>query len=201
MPRGRRQFDWWIVAAAGEEQVAALPLAVERFPPQRVLWAGPADASYSARQLRQVLARRGIPVVEAQAGHTLDLDQGARLRILRTTPRGAVLLVEWGRFRALLPIGLDFDALEALLTNRSQGAVTALLLAEGGYAPLNPSGWIERLNPQVVMLSAAAGDSRGLPSPETLEAVQGYTLLRTDHNGWIELNTDGEQMWVEVERR
>ena len=39
---------------------------------------------------------------------------------------------------------------------------------------------------------------QGLPSPETLEAVEGYTLLRTDLNGWIELTTDGEQIWVQV---
>jgi hypothetical protein len=29
-----------------------------------------------------------------------------------------------------------------------------------------------------------------------LELLQGYTVLRTDRNGWIELSTDGEQMWV-----
>jgi hypothetical protein len=44
-------------------------------------------------------------------------------------------------------------------------------------------------------------DRNDLPSFETLEVLQGYTLLRTDRNGWIELTTDGEQMWVEVERR
>ena len=32
-------------------------------------------------------------------------------------------------------------------------------------------------------------------------ALVGYTLLRTDQNGWIELATDGEQLWVEVERK
>jgi beta-lactamase superfamily II metal-dependent hydrolase len=48
----------------------------------------------------------------------------------------------------------------------------------------------------MVLLSAVAGD----PSPETIEAGQGYTLLRTDRDGCIELTTDGEQMWVEVER-
>jgi hypothetical protein len=26
-------------------------------------------------------------------------------------------------------------------------------------------------------------------------------LLRTDQNGWIDLSTDGKQMWVEVERK
>jgi hypothetical protein len=53
----------------------------------------------------------------------------------------------------------------------------------------------------MVLLSIAAGDREGRPSPETLEAMQGSTLLRTDRSGWIELTTDGEMMWVEVERR
>jgi hypothetical protein len=34
-----------------------------------------------------------------------------------------------------------------------------------------------------------------------LEAQQGYTLLRMDKNRWITLSTDGELMWVEVEKR
>jgi hypothetical protein len=66
------------------------------------------------------------------------------------------------------------------LKYHTQPPVTALLLTDRGYAP---------------------GDRRSLPDPETLQAVQGYPLLRTDQNGWIELTTDGEQMWVEVERK
>ena len=73
------------------------------------------------------------------------------------------------------------------------GRLTALQLAESGYAPLNPPEWIERLHPQVALLSVAAGDREGRPSAETLEAVEGYNLLRTDRNGWIELATDGER--------
>ncbi len=79
--------------------------------------------------------------------------------------------------------------------------ITALLLSGNGYAPSNPPDWIVRLQPQVVLLSVAAGDNRNLPDAETLDAVKGYTLLRTDQNGWIELSTDGEQMWIEVEKR
>jgi hypothetical protein len=47
----------------------------------------------------------------------------------------------------------------------------------------------------------AAGDRQGLPDPETLVSLEGYNLLRTDRNGWIELATDGRQMWVEVEQK
>jgi len=49
-----------------------------------------------------------------------------------------------------------------------------------------------------VLLSADAGER---PGEEILQAIQGYTLLQTDRNGWIELTTDGEQIWLEVERR
>jgi beta-lactamase superfamily II metal-dependent hydrolase len=51
------------------------------------------------------------------------------------------------------------------------------------------------------LLSVAAGDPDGLPDLATLDALKGYNLLRTDRNGWIELTTDGNQMWVEVERQ
>jgi hypothetical protein len=46
------------------------------------------------------------------------------------------------------------------------------------------------------------GDFQGIrgPAKEAERAVAGYPLLRTDRNGWIELSTDGEQMWVEVEK-
>ena len=45
----------------------------------------------------------------------------------------------------------------ALIKDHCLGPVTALL-ADGGYAPLNPPEWIERWRPQVVLLSVAAGD-------------------------------------------
>jgi hypothetical protein len=50
------------------------------------------------------------------------------------------------------------------------------------------------------LLSVAAGDRRNLPDAETLQALEDYTLLRTDQNGWIELSTDGEKLWVEAEK-
>jgi hypothetical protein len=34
-----------------------------------------------------------------------------------------------------------------------------------------------------------------------LKAVGGYTLLRTDMNGWISIATDGETMQVEVQKK
>ncbi len=76
-----------------------------------------------------------------------------------------------------------------------------VLLAGNGQAKHNPPAWLKSLQPQVAMLSMAGQDAQGLPSQEMLDALEGYNRLRTDPNGWIELTTDGKQVWVEVERR
>jgi beta-lactamase superfamily II metal-dependent hydrolase len=109
-------------------------------------------------------------------------------------------LIEWQSFRALLPIGMSFEALAELREGASIGPVSVLSLADSGYAASNPPEWIANLNPELVVLSVAAADQNGMPDRDVLETVQGYELLRTDRNGWIDITTNGKQMWVNVER-
>jgi beta-lactamase superfamily II metal-dependent hydrolase len=136
-----------------------------------------------------------------QPGQSLDLGSGASLQVISTDSRGAVLLLIWQDFRMLLPMGIDFDAIENLKRNSAMRNISAVLLPESGYAPLNPPEFLSFLHPQLALLSVAPADKTGLPSPETLDSLQGCNLLRTDQNGWIQLTTDGRQMWVEVQRK
>ena len=190
--RGRRAPD--------EEQVASLPRALERYKPDNVLWSGNRQGSFSSRVLYEYLTLQAIPVTFAETNHTLDLGDGATLRALTTGARGSVLLIEWQNFRAVLPIGMSFEAIAELRDGLSVGPVSALSLADSGYAPSNPPEWIVNLNPELIVLNVAAGDENGMPDDETLVAIQDHELLRTDQNGWIEITTNGEQMWVNVER-
>jgi competence protein ComEC len=118
-----------------------------------------------------------------------------------TSRSGAVLLLEWRNFHTLLPIGLDEDLCQSLLEDPGSMPVNALLLASSGAADLNPPEWLQAWGPQLVLLSVASGDRRARPAPEVLSAAQGYPLLRTDQDGWVHLSTDGEKLWVEVEKR
>ncbi len=195
-----RSLDWLIIAAPQEEEVAALPTMLERFPVRNVLWAGNAEASYSSLRLNERLTESGVAVTRAVPGYTLDLGYGGRLEVLTATPRGAVLLVTWGEFRALLPVGLNYDSLEALDYGEKIGPVDVLLLADSGYAPLNRRDWIGNLQPQVFILSVAADDRSGLPDETVLRLAEDRTLLRTDRQGWIEVTTDGETFSVETEK-
>ncbi len=194
------KLDILVLASTQEEQVTSLPGTVGLFPPGLVLWSGAAEASYSSLRLQTGLVSAEIPVTMAEPGLELDLGQGARLKVLAVSSRGAVLMLDWIEFRALLPIGLTFTDLDKLASDPSLDPLSVLLLADSGYAPLNPQQWIANLSPQLSILSVSAADPKGLPDPETLAAVQDYPLLRTDRSGWISVSTDGVSMWVETER-
>jgi len=201
LPPFSRSLDWLVVADINNEDLSSLSGNMERFTPSNVLWAGNNYGTRSATDLWADLHTFSIPITRMQPGHALDLGPGASLEVLSTHPGGAVLLLEWDNFRMLLPMGMDFSALQSLQSTSSMRNITAVLLAESGYAPLNPPDFISFLHPQLAILSVTPADRAGLPSPETLDALEGYNLLRTDLNGWIELTTDGKQMWVEVERK
>jgi len=201
LPAFNRKLDWLVVAGADEEDVAALPRIVERYPPDEVLWSGNTQASFSSRVLNEYLSLSDIQVTLAKPEQELDLGEGAILRVLTAGPRGAVLLLEWNNFRALLPIGMSFEALDELHNGADIGPVSVLSLADSGYAASNPPEWIANLNPELVLLSVSAADENGMPDSEVLESLKDYDLLRTDQNGWVEVTTNGEQMWVNVERQ
>ncbi len=201
LPPFNRTLDWLVVADVDNEDLYALSGNVKRLTPSNILWAGNNYGTRSASDLWAELITQSIPTTRMQPGQSLDLGSGASLDVITTDSRGAVLLLTWDNFRLLLPIWVDFTSLDALQDNPAMRNISASLLAESGYTPLNPPEFFSSLRPLLVLLSVAPADRTGLPSAETLQALEGYNLLRTDQNGWIELTTDGKQMWVEVERK
>lgn len=201
LPLFSRKLDWLIIASTQENQLAALPRLVEIYPPENVLWSGNVQASFSAQLLDEYFAKENIPVTRAEAGQRLELGENSFIEIQAAGPRGSVVLIQSGNFRALLPIGLSEGMLEALEYGNAIGKVDVLLLSESGYAPTNPPDLFENMSPQLVVLSVGAGDPNGLPAQEVLDALGGgYSLLRTDRSGWIDVSSDGVEMRVSVER-
>lgn len=62
------------------------------------------------------LSQTAITIHTTEAGQVSDRRLAACLKVLAVTARGAVFLLEWGSFRALLPVGVDFEQLENLST-------------------------------------------------------------------------------------
>ena len=200
MPPFDKSLDWLVVADIDDEDLSGIQNNIARFPATNVLWAGNTFGTRNITDLQDAFKSAPIPITRMQAGQKLELGDGADLSAMSVNNKGAVLLLEWRNFRMLLPMALDFGSIDEILHSPTMRNTSAMLLAESGFAPLNPPELIHWLNPQLAVLSVATADKSGLPSPETIQALEGYNLLRTDQNGWIEITTDGNQMWVEVEK-
>ncbi len=199
LPPHRRTLDWLVLAGTDDEQVAGLVGLADRVTIRSALLAGEAGGAPYQRTLQE-LNQHGVPLVAAELGQRLELGGGS-LEVLALGRRGAALGLTYGRFRLLLVPGADSEMLQVLQQEPVSQPVTAVLLPAGGEARLNPRSWLAGLRPWGAIVSVEAGDRRGRPDGETLDALRGTTLLRTDRNGWIRLSTDGERLWVEVERQ
>jgi competence protein ComEC len=193
-------LDTLIVAAPGDDHLGGLPALLDRYHfRQAVLTQAPGRSSARGALLTR-LNQAGVSLVSAADHPVLDLGVGIRLRALADTDQGSVWRLEWDRFSLLLGPGLDADAEAALLRQGLVQPATALLLAQGGASGANSAAWLAAVNPQVVLISVAEGNAAGNPTPDVLARLLGRNVLRTDRQGAITLETDGEQLWVTVER-
>ena len=69
-----------------------------------------------------------------------------------------------------------------------------------GAEPQTAQGWVANLNPRLFLLSVVADDPKGRRDREALEALTRAPRLRTDEHGRMEVSSDGERRWVQVER-
>lgn len=200
LPAFGRDLDLLWVASPLAQDLDALAANLPRFEPGRVIWAGHPGLCWEAENLRLVIDEAQIPLVYAEPDQHLIFPDGLEIDLISQSPRGGVLLIEFRDFRALLPFGITKEIRSELNEGKDLGEVSVMLLADNGFQSSNPGEWIANLNPQLVLLSVGIKNSQGLPDRGLLDRLAGYSLLRTDQHGTIHLRTNGEKLWIEVER-
>ncbi len=200
LPPFRRNLDLVVVASPVKQDLDALAGNLPRFEPRGILWLGDPALCWEAENLRAVLEENQTPLIFGESGQTLILSDGMRIKILSVNDRGGTLLIDFQNFRGLFPFGItEFNRKEWHM-GRDLGEISVYYLADNGYQSSNPSAWINNLHPKLVLLSVGIKDSYGLPDRGLIDRLGGYSLLRTDQHGVIHLNTDGEKLWIDVER-
>ncbi|MDR7486502.1 MAG: DNA internalization-related competence protein ComEC/Rec2 [Armatimonadota bacterium] len=202
---GLQRVDVLLLSHPHEDHVGGLPAVVENFPVGLVLDPGVPHPSPSyARWLRLIEAAR-IPYRIARAGVLIDLGGGVRLAILYPPDpipdldgdpvhAGGVVARLTHRGAALLLTGDAEAATERFLVDRGAPLASQVLkVGHHGSRTSTTRAFLDRVRPQMAVISVGADNVFGHPHPATLQALSdaGVVVYRTDLDGAVTLTSNG----------
>lgn len=157
------------------------------------------------------LSGDSVPWAPARRGAHFDLD-GVRFAVVHPDTAwaewgmdlnedSAVLLVEYGGFRALLG-GDAGETAEAEMAGRV-GRVDVLKVGHHGSATATSRRWLSELQPTVAVISVGRRNRHGHPSPEAVRRLRaaGADIWRTDQDGSVTVRTDGRSIDISAGAR
>jgi beta-lactamase superfamily II metal-dependent hydrolase len=165
--------------------------------------------------LLDVIERRQIPVRQAQAGRAIDLGGAARL-VLLTPPvpalvrtrsdvnaNSVVARLDYGRVRVLFAADAEAATERWLIEQGSDVRATVLKVAHHGSRHSTTAAFLQAVSPQVAVIEAGSDNRYRHPDPETLARLEkaGIQVYRTDQDGTVTLETDGEHLELRAAHR
>jgi len=91
-----------------------------------------------------------------------------------------------------------------LMKRRANLSCTVLKVGHHGSNTSTSAGFLATVGPSIAVISVGADNTFGHPDKEVIarleEEIGGENIYRTDRHGTIEFITDGERLWVRVER-
>ena len=149
-----------------------------------------------------------VEIVETRAGDTFRLGR-LHLRVLWPDRPGrpsedpnllpVVLLATYGKVDALLTADAETDVTARLLSRH----VEILKVAHHGSADDGLESELRELRPAVAVISCGRGNDYGHPRPSTIAALRaspGLSLYRTDEDGRVVVESDGQRISVRTGR-
>ena len=195
LPPGRLQVDWVLAASPAQVDLNGLLGGIRPNLVGAVLWGVDPGASQTSRRVYSQFTEGATLIEQMAPGQALDFGQGLILTVLAQSEKGAVLWLEWGRFSAVLPAGKVADAWLAV-----PEAPDVVLLPDDISVENFPLEVITAWSPTVILLPLHNSDLPIAREHELVSLLSGYPLMTSLDHGWVQVSTDGKQMWVDAER-
>ncbi len=169
-------------------------------------------AEYS-QDVRSVLSELHIPVRRLVAGDEIRLSDSVTFKVLspeasrvsssdddekNVNEESLVSRLSYGSFSMLFTADAGFDAENRMLSGGRELKSTVLKVGHHGSRFSTSEEFLDRVRPELALISAGAGNRFGLPAVRTLDLLTArkIPLHRTDRDGTIELVSDGSSWSV-----
>ncbi|GAG83759.1 unnamed protein product, partial [marine sediment metagenome] len=215
MPFWDRTIELVILTHPSADHVTGLVEVLNRYKVKQVLHPDSDFESDIYDEWLRLLKEKDIKGTIAQAGQQIDLGR-AVIEVLNpqiphltgtesdVDNNGVVLHISMGEVSFLLTADIMWEAEFELITHRANLTSTVLKVGHHGSDTSTTPEFLAVVNPQLAAISVGDKNRFGHPTLEVMERLEdrisSENIYRTDEQGTIEFITDGERLWVRVEK-
>jgi competence protein ComEC len=198
------KVDYLLVSHARIDHYGGMRTIVNEFSPSE-FWSGAAKGRTSRfEDLEDALIRTKIERVTLNEERPCRVIDGATLCVIyppaENEDLSVVLRLEFGRIRLLFAGDIDRRD-ERILQQKAMDLKSAVLkVPRHGSATSSTQEFVNAVQPKLAVFSAAARNAGGLAREEVVARYRdaGAEILRTDQDGAIVIETDGQKIRYET---
>jgi competence protein ComEC len=206
--RGVRGLDTVLLTHGDPDHIGGARAIIDDFAPDHV-WEGvPVDRHVPLQEVLREARQGGAQIERRQAGDEIRIG-GARVRVLHPplpdwerqrvrNDDSVVVEVLYGNVAVLLLGDVGAGIERSILPRLTPARLRILKVAHHGSRTSTSRELLEHWRPQIAIISCGRGNTFGHPAPEVLRRLEsiGATTYRTDRDGQVTIDTDGQRVNV-----
>lgn len=216
LPFWDRTVDLMVSTQPHADHITGLVEVLQRHEVKQVLEPGVSYSSCVYQEWLAIVDEKGIKHGMAKAGQEIDLGGGVKIEVLNPPGQffegtsadvdnnGVVLRLSWGEISFLLTADIRWEGEFELIKQRANLRSSVLKVAHHGSKTSTTPQFLVVVDSQIAVISVGADNTFGHPCDEVVERLRERlgedSVYLTSQNGTIEFITDGEKLWVKVER-
>jgi competence protein ComEC len=211
--RGVKSLDMVIMTHPHADHIGALDAVFKAFPVRLVLDSGSRTSTKTYTKLLKLIAEKNIPLKLGRPGMTKQYG-AVKLEVLapsepllkdtKSDLNNNSIVTKWtyGKVSFLMTGDIESEGLARLLKADVDLRATVLKVPHHGSRYTSGMDFLERVKPEVAVISAGQGNDYGHPHKQALERLKrvGATIYVTKDVGTVTVTTDGRTYQVQTER-
>jgi competence protein ComEC len=218
MPFNDRTIELLVISHFHSDHIGGFVAISQRYTIQHIWYAPTNIQSEIVHEVMHTIQSQHIPTTIIQAGQFLN-DDNFRLIALHPPPNNNPPGPKADPHDATIVFKFTYGSICILLTGdvntKHEGYIIAAAqsLHESLYCPIlkishhgsktgSSNVFLANAQPQLAIISVGAKNRYGHPGRETIDRLTsiGATIYRTDQNGTVTVESDGEKYWTRTEK-